>query len=301
MNNINKNALIGDLNGAFGVSIDKYDVSRAGVRDDIPRLKQLFDQHHVLVFKNQNLSEKQQIEFTKLWGSLENFPEADKTKDSVTTYHVANVSAAGDHLSENHTQSVFQKVNQLWHTDSSYRFIPSFASLLYAIEVLPNHALGGETEFVDMFSVYKNLSDEKKAAVESLHMVHYYEYGRRIFPQLPAINSFERENVPPVSHPLVRVHQNRKGSRSLFFTENAGGEVSGMDHSSGKSLHAELVAAVSGSHYKLKHRWSKGDLVMWDNRCLVHRAVPYDMNNYRRVLRRTTVAGKEPVRGPFSS
>ena len=130
MNNINKNALIDNLEGSFGVSIDKYDVSGVGVRDDISQLKELFNEHHVLVFKNQNLSEKQQIEFTKLWGSLENFPEADKTKDSVKIYHVANVSTSGDHLPEHHTQSVFQKVNQLWHTDSSYRFIPSFASLI---------------------------------------------------------------------------------------------------------------------------------------------------------------------------
>ena len=132
-------------------------------------------------------------------------------------------------------------------------------------------------------------------------MVHYYEYGRRMFPQLPSIDPFERENVPPVSHPLVRVHQERKGSRSLYFTENAGGEVSGMDQASGKSLHAELISEVSISRYKLKHRWSKGDLVAWDNRCLMQRAVPYDMNSYRRVLRRTTVAGKEPVRAPFST
>ena len=80
MNNINKNALIDDLERSFGVSIDKSDFSGAGVCDDISDLKELLNEHHVLVFKNQNLSEKQQIDFTKLWGSLENFPEADKKK-----------------------------------------------------------------------------------------------------------------------------------------------------------------------------------------------------------------------------
>ena len=229
---------------------------------------------------------------------MEVYPEADKTKDSQKTYHVANVNLDGKHLTDKDEQVIFQKVNQRWHTDSSYRFIPSYASLLYGIEVLPDEANGGETEFVNMFKVYKALDKELKTKLEYLHMVHYYEFGRRMFPNLPPVSEFEKENIPPVSHPLIRLHPERNNDRSLFFTANAGNEIGGMTQEKGAYLHKKLVDIVSASVFKYKHRWKKGDLVMWDNRCLLHRAIPYDMNKYRRVFRRTTVAGVTAIKGP---
>ena len=107
---------------------------------------------------------------------------------------MANVNLDGKHLTDQDEQVIFQKVNQRWHTDSSYRFIPSYASLLYGIEVLPDEANGGETEFVNMFKVYEGLDEKLKAKLEYLHMVHYYEFGRRMFPNLPPVSEFEKEN-----------------------------------------------------------------------------------------------------------
>ncbi len=150
-----------------------------------------------------------------------------------------------------------------------------------------------------MFKVYENLEDNLKTKLESLHMVHYYEYGRRMFPNLPPVSAFERENIPPVSHPIIRLHPDRNNKRSLFFTANAGNEIGGMKQEEGASLHSHLVDIVENSSFQYKHRWEKGDLVMWDNRCLLHRAIPYDMNKYRRVFRRTTVAGSTAIKGPF--
>ena len=130
-------------------------------------------------------------------------------------------------------------------------------------------------------------------------MVHYYEFGRRMFPELPPVSTFEKENVPPVSHPLIRLHDDRNNKRSLFFTSNAGNEIGGMSQEDGSALHKKLFKLVCDSDYIYKHRWEKGDLVMWDNRCLLHRAIPYDMNKYRRVFRRTTVGGQTAIKGPF--
>ena len=287
------------LPGCFGIEISKIDLSSSLSNDEITNIKKLFQDFHLIVFKEQNLNDDDQLKFTEYFGELEEFPEADKTKESNKTYHVANVTVEGKHLTEEDDQVIFQKVNQRWHTDSSYRFIPSYASLLYGIEVLPDEARGGETEFVNMFKVYENLEDDLKTKLESLHMVHYYEYGRRMFPNLPPVSAFERENIPPVSHPIIRLHPDRNNKRSLFFTANAGNEIGGMKQEEGASLHSHLVDIVENSSFQYKHRWEKGDLVMWDNRCLLHRAIPYDMNKYRRVFRRTTVAGSTAIKGPF--
>lgn len=287
------------LPGCFGIEISKIDLSSSLSNDEITNIKKLFQDFHLIVFKEQNLNDDDQLKFTEYFGELEEFPEADKTKESNKTYHVANVTVEGKHLTEEDDQVIFQKVNQRWHTDSSYRFIPSYASLLYGIEVLPDEARGGETEFVNMFKVYENLEDNLKTKLESLHMVHYYEYGRRMFPNLPPVSAFERENIPPVSHPIIRLHPDRNNKRSLFFTANAGNEIGGMKQEEGASLHSHLVDIVENSSFQYKHRWEKGDLVMWDNRCLLHRAIPYDMNKYRRVFRRTTVAGSTAIKGPF--
>lgn len=287
------------LPGCFGIEISKIDLSSNLSNDEITNIKKLFQDFHLIVFKEQNLNDDDQLKFTEYFGELEEFPEADKTKESNKTYHVANVTVEGKHLTEEDDQVIFQKVNQRWHTDSSYRFIPSYASLLYGIEVLPDEARGGETEFVNMFKVYENLEDNLKTKLESLHMVHYYEYGRRMFPNLPPVSAFERENIPPVSHPIIRLHPDRNNKRSLFFTANAGNEIGGMKQEEGASLHSHLVDIVENSSFQYKHRWEKGDLVMWDNRCLLHRAIPYDMNKYRRVFRRTTVAGSSAIKGPF--
>ena len=287
------------LNNYLGLAIEGINLSLDLSPEDFNIINNLFINNHILIFKNQTLTDEEQLKFTKNFGDLEIYPEADKTKNSPQSYHVSNVSIDGKHLNEDDTEVIFQKINQKWHTDSSYRFIPSHASLLYGIEVLPDCAIGGETEFINMFMVYDSLSTNLKKKLKPLHMVHNFEFGRMMFPELPPMNIFEKENIPPVSHPLVRVHPERKYRKSLFFTANTGKEISGMSQKEGTNLHSELVEIVEKSSFKYKHRWEQGDLVIWDNRCLLHRAIPYNMNKYRRVFRRTTVAGKGPIIGAF--
>ena len=295
------NFLTRKINDNLGIIIEGIDLSETLSNENFSKINNLFFDNHIIIFKNQKLKEEDQLLFTKKFGDLEIYPEADKTKKSPQTYHVANVSLDGHHLNDQDEQVIFQKINQKWHTDSSYRFIPSYASLLYSIEVLPADAEGGETEFVNMFKVYESLNSTLKNKLESLHMVHYFEFGRRMYPELPPMNAFERENIPPVSHPLIRLHPDRNNKKSLFFTANTGKEISGLTQETGALLHSDLVKIVNNSSYKYKHRWDKGDLVMWDNRCLLHRAIPYNMNKYRRVFRRTTIAGIGPIKGPYTN
>ena len=116
---------------------------------------------------------------------------------------------------------------------------------------------------------------------------------------MPPMSDDERDLLPPITHPVVRVHPDRDFQRSLFFTSNTSLEIGGMTLDEGRALHAWLVDYVSRPAFCYHHRWRLNDLVMWDNRVLLHKAMPYDFARYRRVLRRTTVAGAGPIMGPF--
>jgi taurine dioxygenase/alpha-ketoglutarate-dependent 2,4-dichlorophenoxyacetate dioxygenase len=234
-------------------------------------------------------------------GPLEAFPEKDKTKGKIEVYNVANVSPEGAHLAAEDPRVIFQRNNARWHTDSSYRFEPSLASILYGIEVLPEGAEGGETGFSNMLLAYAALPDDMKRRLEPLHQVHSYDGIRRLEPTMPPTSPAERDAFPPVTHPLIRVHPDRGGRRSLYFTCNTSREIGGGTLEEGQRLHEWLREWVDQPRFCYYHRWRVFDLVMWDNRVLLHRAIPYDYAKYRRVLRRTTVAGRGPVVGPFSA
>lgn len=290
--------VITPLDGPLGAVITGVDLSSPQNSDQIQAFRDALDAYGVLCFRDQTFTELQQIAFTEQWGPLEDFPEENKTVAASTVYNVANVSAQGEHLPETDHRVIFQRVNALWHTDSSYRYVPAYASLLYGIEVMPDDAVGGRTGFSNMVLAYEALPSDLKARIEPLHMVHSYEHGRRLFPSLTALSNFEKNAVPPVSHPLVRVHPG--GRRSLFMTANAGNEISGMQLEEGQALHRQLVEHVSRPEFCYFHKWKKGDLVVWDNRTTLHKAEVYDMARYRRVFRRTTLAGDGPVLGPYS-
>lgn len=291
---------INPLGNALGAEVLGLDLAQPAGPELIRQMKEALNRYGVLCFREQDLTEDQQIAFSRLWGPLEDFPEENKTVAAATVYHVANVSTQGEHLPETDHRVIFQKVNALWHTDSSYRYIPSYASLLYGIEVMPAGAEGGRTGFANMVAAYEALPDEMKARIEPLHMVHSYEHGRRVYGSLPPLSNFEKNAVPPVSHPLVRVHLDAGGRRSLYITANAGNEISGMPLEEGQALHARLIEHAARPEFCYFHTWKKGDLVVWDNRTTLHKAERYDMARYRRVFRRTTVAGEGPVLGPFS-
>ncbi len=284
---------------ALGAEVVGLDISRPLDGSTLARVKDAFQEHHLLCFRDQVLNDDEFVAFSTQFGPLEEFPEADKTKEKIEVYHVANVSLDGEHLDPTDHQVTYQRNNARWHTDSSYRYTPSLASLLYGIEVLPDGAPGGETGFSNMLKAYAALSEDVKQRLDPLHQVHSYGCIRRLEPTLPPMSAVERDALPPVTHPVIRVHPDRGYQRSLYFTSNTSLEIGGGTHEEGKSLHQWLVDYVGQDEFCYYHRWRKNDLVMWDNRVLLHRAIEYDTSKHRRVLRRTTVAGNTAIMGPF--
>ena len=287
------------LSDVLGAEIIGLDVGQPFDADTLETIRDAFQTYHSLCFRDQHLTDDQMVSFSTQFGPLEEFPEKDHTKGNVEVYHVANVNLAGAHLPAEDPTVIYQRNNGRWHTDSSYRYTPSLASILYGIEVLPNHAEGGETGFSNMLAAYAALPKNMKAKLEPLHQVHSYADIRRLEPSIPPMSAAERDAFPPVTHPVIRVHPDRYYQRSLYFTSNTSLEIGGMTLEAGKDLHRWLVDYVSQPKFCYFHRWRKNDLVMWDNRVLLHRAIEYDFERYRRVLRRTTIGGKETILGPF--
>lgn len=285
---------------ALGAEVIGLDLGQPFALQTLETVRDAFQTHHMLCFRDQHLDDEQLIAFSTQFGPLERHPERDKTKDRIEVYHVANVSLEGQHLPADDHQVVYQRNNARWHTDSSYRYVPALASILYGIEVLPDEAEGGETAFSNMLAAYEALPEHMKAKLEPLHQVHSYAEIRRLEPSLPPMCAAERDAFPPVTHPVIRVHPDRDFQRSLYFTSNTSLEIGGGTLEEGRALHRWLVEYVSQPQFCYFHRWRPNDVVMWDNRVLLHRAVPYDYARYRRVLRRTTIAGAGPILGPFS-
>lgn len=288
------------LSSALGAEVIGLDTSQPFDEQTFQTVRDAFQEYHLLCFRDQQLDHEAMISFSKQFGPLEAFPEKDKTKGKIEVYHVANVSLEGEHLPENDQRVIFQRNNARWHTDSSYRYIPSLASIMYGIEVLPDDAEGGETGFTNMLAAYEALPDDMKRKLEPLHQVHSYAEIRRLEPNMAPMSADERNSLPPVTHPVIRVHPDRNYQRSLYFTSNTSLEIGGGTLEEGVALHRWLVDYAGRDEFCYYHRWQKNDLVMWDNRVLLHRAIEYDYARYRRVLRRTTVAGSGPIMGPFS-
>ena len=131
-------------------------------------------------------------------------------------------------------------------------------------------------------------------------VLHSYNDIRRLEPSLPELTFEEKSNFPPVTHPIIRVHPDRKFQRSLFFTSNTSLEIGGMSLIEGRELHSWLVDYINNPKFCYTHEWEPNDLIMWDNRVLLHRVLPYDYSKYRRAMIRGTVEGIGPIVGPYS-
>lgn len=244
-----------------------------------------FHRYHVLVFRNQNLSKADLVNFTEGFGELEPHIHADfQGKEFPHLHAVNNLDDDGKPSSK-----IQNRGNYSWHTDKSYMAIPSMATLLHAIEIPPE---GGDTEFADMQAAYDALSDDMKSRIADLRMIHSWERSREKSTPMPATKE-EIEAAPPVSHPLVRTHP-ATNAKTLYIGNHAS-HVDGWIIEDGEALLNELQDFATQDRFIYRHRWQENDLVMWDNRCLLHRAINnYDMDRHRRILNRTVVRGDVP-------
>jgi taurine dioxygenase len=244
------------------------------------------NRYKVVVFRDQDLPAAAQAAFTRRFGELEPHVNRDFRSAGIPEVHPVN------NLDENKRPSrgIKNIGNYAWHTDKSYMARPSLATLLYAVQLPPE---GGDTEFADLQAAYDALPEERKQSLRPLRVVHSWERSRQKSGSKLATEE-EKRDAPPVTHPLIRTHPatRRKG----LYIGNHTSHVEGWAVDKGEALLAELLDFATQPQFVYRHRWRPGDMVMWDNRCLVHRAIAnFDMDRHARVLNRTVVRGDTPV------
>ena len=251
------------------------------------------DRYAVLVFRDQRLTDEQQMAFGRRFGPLEDSRGGNITKPEdkrlpVGMNDVSNLGRDGAPLARESRQRLFNLGNMLWHSDSSFRAIPAKYSILSARMVNP---VGGNTEYADMRAAWDALDAAVQAEIEGLICEHSLMYSRGSL-GLVDYSDEERAMFRPVRQRLVRTHP-VTGRKSLYLSSHAGAIV-GMPTPEARILLRDLTEHATQPSFVYVHRWRQWDLVMWDNRQVMHRVRRYD-ERQPRDMRRTTVAGDAPT------
>lgn len=271
------------LSPAAGVVIDGVALSQPLSRAEVNLIRTAFLYHHVVVFRGQALSREQQFAFAANFGEVEHGAvHKHKTKRYGVAHVISNLDGDGKPVD----RSASPVSNYNWHTDKPYYRVPPMMTALYAVEVPPR---GGDTEFANTAMAYSALSPEVKRCIAGLRVVFYWGAGYGTTePQITGSRILEA-----VDHPLVRMHP-ETGAKALYIG-NHSSHVLGWPPAAGRAFLDNLLAHATRPEFVYAHCWQPGDLIMWDNRCLLHRAVAnFDTNNERRILHRTVVRGTVP-------
>ena len=275
------------LHPLFVAEVSGVDLRRPVEPDTLNEIVAALDRYAVLVFRDQPLTDQQQIAFSGQLGPLETTRQAMRPGHKMRLNpHMSDISNLDENsriMSGDDYRRMSGLANRLWHTDSTYKRVPAKYSLLSA-HIVP--AEGGETEFTDMRAAYDALPDAMKARIEGLVAEHSIFHSRGTI-GFADFTPEERAGLPPVPQVLVRVHPGSK-RKTLYLASHAG-RIEGMPVPEGRMLLLDLMEHATQRQFVHTHRWRVGDLVIWDDRCTMHRARPYDMTQVRD-MRRTTVS-----------
>jgi alpha-ketoglutarate-dependent 2,4-dichlorophenoxyacetate dioxygenase len=270
----------------FVAEIGDVDLSRPLSDSEFRIVEDAFERYAVLVFPDQVLSQDQHVAFARRFGPIDRSMvvevEGAKARVPGEIADVSNLDSKGEILAPDNRLRLFQLGNRLWHTDSAFKHVPAKASLLYQRSIART---GGQTEFADLRAAWDALPDAMKRKVEGLVAEHAIAYSRAKLGF--AMTEKEQRALPPVQQVLVR-HHRVSGRTSLYLAAHAG-RIVGMTDQAGKALLAELMEFATQRQFVHTHRWRTHDVVMWDNRCTMHRGRPFDDQRWKRDAQRATV------------
>jgi alpha-ketoglutarate-dependent 2,4-dichlorophenoxyacetate dioxygenase len=285
---------INQIHPVFAGEVSGVDLTKPLSRDEAAAIEEGMNRYGVLVFRDQNITDEQQIAFTKNFGDLEvkakpgNIRKASESRLGAGIGDLSNLTKDGTIIEADDRQWFFKLGDRLWHSDSSYAVIPAKFSALSA-RAIPSW--GGNTDFADMRAAYDALDDRTKGEVEDLICEHSLIYSRAAV-GFTDLTPEEITNFKPVLQRLVRTHQ-ATGRKSLFLSSHAGAIV-GWTIPEARSYLRELTEHATQREFVYSHEWRQYDLVMWDNRATMHRAKRFDRNEVRD-MRRTTLGGDRPT------
>lgn len=274
------------LTPQLGAEISGVDLTQEIVAELFGALYRAFLRYQVLLFAPQELSPARQVAFGRRFGELQvhvmNQYHADGHPE---LYRLSNLDEQGE-PSGRHPD----KGTLAWHTDGSWQRATGQATIIYG-EVMPES--GGETHFCDMYGAYDRLDAAWKARIAGLRAVHNLDFSRNRRHGEDPLTEAQRRAKPPVDHPVVRTHP-ETGRKCLYLGDHAE-YIVGMPYEAGRALIEELNALAVHPDLTYEHRWTPRELIVWDNRCVMHRATSYDASTQPRVIRRCTVLGEVPV------
>jgi taurine dioxygenase len=270
----------------LGAEIGGVDFTQQLSDDVFSEIHAAFLRYQVLLFSPCELSPASQVAFARRFGEVQihvmnqyhagGFPEL---------YRLSNLDENGKPNGKFPDQGTF-----VWHTDGSWRRVTGHATIIYG-EVMPDR--GGDTLFCDMYGGYERLDASWKARIADMRAMHNLDFSRNRRHGHEPMTDAQRLAVPPVDHPVVRTHPDT-GRKCLYLGDHAESIV-GMPYDEGRALIDELNLLAVHDDLTYEHHWKVGQVIVWDNRCLMHRATTYDAVNQGRVIRRCTVLGEAPV------
>jgi alpha-ketoglutarate-dependent 2,4-dichlorophenoxyacetate dioxygenase len=281
---------IRQIHPVFAGEVTGVDCAQPLSPDEVTVIEAGMDRYAVLVFRDQPLTDQQQLAFTRHFGELEGHTTAGhirKQQDSRLGAGMAdfsNLDKSGNIMSDQDRVWFFKLGDRLWHSDSSFRPVPAKYSLLSG-RVLPSW--GANTEFADMRAAYDALDDRTRQEIEDLICEHSLTFSREAI-GFTELTPEEREAFHPIRQRLVRVHP-VTGRKSLFLSSHAG-TILGWTVPEARMFLRDLTEFATKDRFVYSHEWRVNDLVIWDNRTTMHRARRFDRNEVRDV-RRTTLAG----------
>jgi alpha-ketoglutarate-dependent 2,4-dichlorophenoxyacetate dioxygenase len=284
---------IRQIHPVFVGEVSGIDLRQKLTRDEVAAIEEGMDRYAVLVFHGQNITDEQQIAFSRNFGSIENSAGGTVTKAAEKRLDplmndVSNLGKDHKPLARDSRTRLFNLGNQLWHSDSSFRAIPAKYSILSGRTVVDK---GGNTEFADMRAAYDALDDATKELCENLVCEHSLMYSRGAL-GFPEFTEEERAMFLPVRQALVRAHP-KTGRKSLYLASHAG-TIIGWPMPEARAFLRDLNEEATRPENVYAHKWRQYDLVMWDNRQTMHRVRRFDETKVRD-MRRTTIAGDAPT------
>jgi alpha-ketoglutarate-dependent 2,4-dichlorophenoxyacetate dioxygenase len=277
------------LHPLYGVEIVGVDVAKP-VDDAIVReIRAALDEHSLLLFRGLDMTDERQIAFSERFGPLLRATSNNPGGGTPFSRQSNLDMKTGEFIPPDDKRMRYQKANEGFHSDGSYRVVPALCSLLSGRVVPPE---GGATEFTTMRAAWDALPEAKRRPLEGLVAVHDLYYSRSLVD--PTVMNDEQKNeTPPVRQAVVRT--NPVNARKTLFIGAHASHIVGWPVEEGRALLKELLAFCAQPQFVYRHAWREGDLVVYDNRCLLHRATPYDIARYKRVLQRTTVSDSGPT------
>ena len=276
--------IINKLKKFIGVEINDLDITKILDIGIINEISELLSKFSVVVIRDQNITNDQHIKFSEFFGNLEKTKLGTDGSGSKLII-LRNFDEDGNIVSPTDRQRLNNLANKEWHSDSSFKKIPSKLSILSS-KMIPSN--GGNTEFLSMRAAYNSLPENLKLNIEDKVCWHDYSHGRlKIDPNL--VTSEEKKALPPVKQKLVL--NNKKYGKSLYLGAHCS-KIDGMTENESQNLLKEIYKFVDNKSFVYSHIWKPYDLIMWDNRSVLHRATPIKGKIEKRLMVRTTIAGE---------